>query len=81
MKMSVAPSYDANFKWHMPICVERCRVDYKCHFWDYHRARFPKKKSKAQKHIQMAQRCALDFFREKRSVTVPRFEFFPKIHG
>ena len=30
---------------------------------------------------KMMQRCALDFFRETRSVTVPRFEFFPKIHG
>ena len=48
-----------------------------CHFWDRHRARFPEKNSKAQEHIQMIQRCALDFSRETRSVTVPRFGFFP----
>ena len=27
--VSVRPSYDANFKWHMPICVERCRAEQK----------------------------------------------------
>ena len=35
-----------------------------------------RKKSKAQKHIQMEQRCALDFSQKTRSVTVPRFGFF-----
>ena len=28
-RVSVGLSYDANFKWHMPICVERCRVEQK----------------------------------------------------
>ena len=36
-----------------------------------------KKNSKAQEHIQMIQRYALDFFHETRSVTVSRFGFFP----
>ena len=45
-------------------------------FWDRDRARFPEKNYKAQEHIQMIQCYALHFFRETRSVTVPRFEFF-----
>ena len=28
-RVSVGQSYDANFKWHMPICVERCRAKQK----------------------------------------------------
>ena len=52
-------------------------------FWDRHRARFPKKNSKAQKHIQMAQRCALDFFFPQNALgDGPAFWiFFSRIHG
>ena len=28
-RVSVGLSYDANFKWHMPICVERYRSEHK----------------------------------------------------
>ena len=28
-RVSVGLSYDANFKWHMPICVERSRAEQK----------------------------------------------------
>ena len=28
-RVSVGLSYDANFKWHTPICVERCRAQQK----------------------------------------------------
>ena len=28
-RVSVGLSYDANLKWHMPICVERYRVEQK----------------------------------------------------
>ena len=76
--VSVGLPYDAYLKWHMPICAEICHAEqkYMPFFWDRHRARFPEKNSKAQEHIQMMQRCTLDFFRETRSVTVPRFGFF-----
>ena len=26
-RVSVGLSYDANLKWHMPICLERCRAE------------------------------------------------------
>ena len=46
--------------------------------WDRHRARFPKKKSKTWEHIQNEATLRSGFFsRETRSVTVPRFGFFP----
>ena len=45
-------------------------------FWDRDRARFPEKKSKAQKHIQMVQRCALDFFSKKRARSRSRVLLF-----
>ena len=46
----------------MPIFVKICRAEQKhAIFWDRHRARFPKK-TKAQKHIEMKQRCARDIF-------------------
>ena len=41
---------------------------------------FRKKKSKAQKHIQMSQRCALDFF-PRNTLGDPAFWIFSKIHG
>ena len=28
-RVSVRLCYDNNFKWHMPICVERCRAEQK----------------------------------------------------
>ena len=28
-RVSVELSYDANFKWHMPVFVERCRTEQK----------------------------------------------------
>ena len=40
-------------------------------------AQFPEKKSKAPYYIQVMQRCARDFSRKTRLVTVPRFGFFP----
>ena len=81
-RVSVGLSYDANFKWHMPICFERCRAEQKyMPFLGPSPSALSGKNPKAQEHIQMMQRYALDFFHETRSVTVPRFGFFPRIHG
>ena len=61
----------------MPLCEEICRAEQKyMPFFGTVTERDFRKKSKAQKHIQMTQRCALDFFRETRSVMVPHFGFF-----
>ena len=62
-RVSVGLSYDTNFKWHMPICVERCRAEqkYMPFFGTVTERAFRKKKSKAQEHIQMMQRYALGF--------------------
>ena len=65
-KVSVGVSYDANFKWHMPVFVERYRMEQKyMPFFDTVTKRAFRKKSKAQEHIQMMQRCAVDFFSAK----------------
>ena len=74
--------YRANSKWHMPIWGEyatlsknitNCRKY--ANFRDRHRAPFPDKEFKAQKHIQNVQIGAMlhsgIFFPKPRSVTVP----------
>ena len=68
-RVSVGLSYDANFKWHMPICVERYSAEqkYMPFFGTVTERAFRKNNSKAQEHIQMMQRCALDFFPAKRA--------------
>ena len=68
-RVSVGLSSDANFKWHMPICVEGCRAEqkYMSFFGTVTERAFRKKNSKPQEHIQMMQRCALDFFSAKRA--------------
>ena len=66
--MSVWLSYDANFKWHMPICVERYRAEQKyMPFFGTVTERAFRKKFQAQEHRQMMQRCALDFLSAKRA--------------
>ena len=67
--VSVRLSYYSNFKWHMQICVVRCRAEQKYMpiFGTVTERDFRKKKSKAQKHIQMMQRCALDLLSAKRA--------------
>ena len=52
-RAAVGFSYDANLKWHMPICAEICRAE--------------QKYMPAHEHIQMIQRCASDFFFGKRA--------------
>ena len=62
----------------MPIYAEICRAEQKYAIcWDHHRARFLKK-FKVLEHIQMMQRCGLDFFPD--NAFGPRFVFF-RIHG
>ena len=83
VKVSVVVSYDANFKWHMPVFVERCRTEqkYMPFFETVTKRAFRKKKSKAQEHIQMMQRCALDFFPRNALGDGPAFWIFFRIHG
>ena len=54
-----------------------CRAKIYAIFCYRNRACFTKKKSKAQKHIQMMQRCALDFFPEYALGHGPAFWIFP----
>ena len=44
-RLSVGLSYEANFKWHMPICVERCHAkqNYMPFFWTITERAFRKK--------------------------------------
>ena len=78
-KVSAGLSYDLNFKWHMSICAEICgaKQNY-MPFLEPSPTAITGKKSKAQKHIQMAQRCALDFFSQNALGDGPAFWiFFP----
>ena len=60
--MVVGQFYDANFKWHMPICAKRFRAKQNyIPFFGAVTERVSRKNSKAQEHIQMMQRFALDF--------------------
>ena len=54
-RVSVGLSYDTNFKWHMPICVERCHAEqeYMPFFGTVTERAFRKKNSKAQEHVQI----------------------------
>ena len=53
-RVSAGLSYDVNFKWHMPICVEICGAEQKyMPFFGTITERDFRKKSKAQKHIQI----------------------------
>ena len=66
-RVSAGLSYDANFKWHMPIWEEICRAEqkYMPFFWDRHRACFPGKKPKHGNIYKLMPRYALDFFSGK----------------
>ena len=83
-------------RWHyepgylmMPISNGICQYVWKnavlnkniCHCWDRHRARFPEKNSNAQEHIQMIQRCALDFLPENTLGDGPALRIFSRIYG
>ena len=61
--MSVRLTYYANFKWHFSIWGEICHSEqtYMPFFGTITERAF-REKSKIQEHIQMIQRCALDFF-------------------
>ena len=62
----------------MPIWEEICRAEqkYMPFFWTVAKRVFLKKKSKAQKHIQIFSIPRSGFFPQTRSVMVPRFGFF-----
>ena len=68
-RVSVSLYFDVNFKWHMPICAKICRAErkYMPFFGTVTERAFRKKKSKAQEHMKMMQRPALDFFPAKRA--------------
>ena len=40
-----------------------------------------REKSKAQKHIEMMQRCGPDFLRKTRSATIPKMAYILVQHG
>ena len=52
--MSFGLSFDANFKWHMPVFVETYRVErkYMPFFGTVTERAFGEKKSKAQEHTK-----------------------------
>ena len=68
----------------MPISNGICQYVWKdavlnkniCHFWDRHRARFTRKNPKHRNIYKWCNAALWIFFRETRSVTVPRFGFF-----
>ena len=77
-KVSVGLSYDANLKWNMPICVERCRAKQKYlpFFGTVTECAFRKKIQSIGTYTKDATLRFGFFFREKRSVMFPRFGFF-----
>ena len=78
-RVPVSLYYDVNLKWHMPIYAEICRAKqkYMPFFGTVTERAFRKKKSKAPEHIQMMQRCALDFFPRNALGDGPAFWIFP----
>ena len=76
-RVSVGLSYDANFKWHMPICVERCRAEQKYMlFWDRHRARSPEKYQSTGTYVNHAT-LRSGFFPRNALGDGPAFWIFP----
>ena len=73
-RLSVGLSYDANFKWHMPICVERCHAkqNYMPFFWTITERAFRKKIPKHRNIYKCCNDSLWIFPRETRSVTVPK---------
>ena len=80
-RVSVGLSYDTNLKWHMPIFGEICRAEQKFmpFFGTVTEPGFWKKIQSTGTYTNDA--TLWIFFRETRSVTVPRFRFFFEIHG
>ena len=75
-RLPLGLSYDANFKWHMPIRGEICRVEQKS-------MPFFSEKKKIQSTETYTNDTTLrsGFSRKTRSVMVPRFDFFSRIRG
>ena len=80
-RMSVGLSDDANFKWHMPICVDAVLNKNTIYllgiyyFWDRHRPRFPEKKIPKHWNIyKSSQCCTLDFFSAKHARVLDFFQ-------
>ena len=75
-RVSVGLSYDTNFKWHMPICVERCRAEQKyLPFFGTVTERTFRKKFQITGTYTNDEMLRSGFFpRETRSVTVPFFQ-------
>ena len=75
--VSVEPCYDAYFKWHMPICVERCHAEpIYVIFGTVTERAFRKKIPSRGTYTNDATLRSGFFFRETRSMTVPRLGFF-----
>ena len=77
-RVSVGLSYDANFKWHKPICVGKCR-EIMPFFGTVTDLAFRKKVPK-HKNVYNDAKLSSGFFCETRSVTVSRFGFFSRIY-
>ena len=77
-RVSVGLPYDANFKWHMPICVEGYRAEQKCMpFFGTVTERALRKKSKARKHIKINAMLRSGFFSGKHARSWSRvLDFF-----
>ena len=75
-RLSVKLSCDVHFQWHMPICADSAPRKYAVlkkytSFQGPSSSALSEKKSKAQEHIQIIQRCDPDYcFQKTRSVTV-----------
>ena len=82
-RVSVGLSYDANFKRHMPICVERYRDEqkYMPFFGTVTERAFRKKNPKHKNIYKSSQCCALDFFPQNTLGDGPTFWIFSRIQG
>ena len=77
-RVSVRLSYDANFKWHMPICVEDTVLNKNiCHFLGSSPSALSGKNPNHRNICQWCNAALGIFFCETRLVTVPRSGFFP----
>ena len=81
--VSVGLSYDTYFKWHMPIWGEICRAEekYMPFFGTITERDFRKKIHSTETYTNWFNAALWIFFRKTRSVMVPRFGFFSRIHG
>ena len=76
--VSVGLSYDANLKWHMPICAEICRAEqkYMQFFGTITERDFRKKNSKTWEHIQNDSTLRSGFFPQNALGDDPAFWIF-----